>query len=280
MAANLGYAWANSINYGVNPANSLGVAVSTSGTAGTAGAWKEITSFANGAPNTSGLLADIGWVELDFNTLTITTAQVMTVDISIGASGSQIVVLSSLVLQTFAASQIFKLPLPVAAGTKIWARVNSPASSADNLYCSLRGYQKSMGAMRGWGCCKYDTYGVAVTSGTAGGKAVTAGATANQLGTYAAITASLTNDICGFFITFDNQNKGNPPAANFLMNIAIGPGNTTILPNIAFGGGVNPPASSGFIPMPIRSGTRVSAALQSDTGTGTVIGVGLYGLRQ
>jgi hypothetical protein len=211
------------------------------------------------------------------------------VDIGVGSSGNEVVVISNLGMGSYGTQQVsYMFPFSVPLGTRISTRISSSFTSENSVavQCTLfaDGYM-SPGVVSA-----IDTYGFSNTTNL--GVQVDPGATSNTKGAYTQITAATSNDISGFMLMFDTQAAASPHSevVDFLVDLAVGSsGNeVVILPNwlqIAysytnknyFPNGVTP-----YIPMQIPSGTRIAARAQASLSTtpDRQFGLTLYGVRR
>lgn len=180
---------------------------------------------------------------------------------------------------------------PIPAGSRIAARCASTAAS-DTANLSAVAFDCGFG---GGAPAIWDTYGWS-GSGAIQGFQVDPGATADTKGAYTQITASVTNDLRGFFLAFDILN--NPPTTQYdvmsmLVDVALGPSGSEVpivtsmqigKRNQNFYGNAYcwiDPTLTPVIPMPIAAGTRIAIRAQSTETTtpDRLFGVSLYGLR-
>lgn len=278
------------------------------------GAWKGGLSLSNASDigaitatsSTVQLLGNTGttyakgpWVQFTASTPTDTTwvaiaAQTHTsggvafaIDISIGAAGSEMVVVSNLNMSgNPSRGERFFFPFMIPAGTRIAGRMSSDGLG-DGMNVHLETYQDQFSSV-GVGSA-IDTYGFSNAINL--GIAVDPGATANTKGAYTQITASLTNDIAGFMIQLDGQGStsGVGGATIWLIDIAVGAvgSEVVILPNLyqlgyVAGGVLFFIPMAAYMPMQIGAGTRISARAQCSTAAATDRGFGItfYGVRQ
>lgn len=206
------------------------------------------------------------------------------IDIGIGSAGNEIALISNLVIEsTIQVSQIFHFPISIPAGQRISIRCSTDTAS-QTIYQRLTLLDNT--ATSDGVPSIYDTYGF--VSGTGCGTTVDPGASADTKGAYSQLTASTTNDLAGFMLTFDQQGRTTGTSSgDYAIDIAVGSaGNEkAILPNTW--NFLNSAVSmqirnTGFIPMPIRAGSRIAARAQSavTTSPNRIIGITLVGMRQ
>ncbi|WP_428492178.1 hypothetical protein [Rhodopila sp.] len=267
---------ANPENVGAVPASTNPSTVYSSDTAFVKGPWLQLIAAT---------ASDTAWVLVQLEKPGGTTCAL---DIAIGAAGSEFVVLANLSLSgTGDLPAQYFFPLVIPAGTPVSARFASdqPFYGA-NINLTLF----ADGALSGGGGSAIDTYGFNVAAGV--GTPVDPGATVNKMGAFAQLTASVTNDLAGFFLAFDGQDgqNGSGESACTLMQLAIGAAGSEkiILPyfyntTFSYSGFVTVlNVNSPYFPFPIRAGSRVAVRMQSQTNVNPdrLMGVTLYGVRQ
>jgi hypothetical protein len=276
---------------GAITSGSVGTQVTSSSTANTKGSWVQLTS---GTPQ------DADWIDVGLNGFGVGPGVCAAVDIGIGPSGSEQVLLNNLVCYWNSGPgpsfPHFYLPLAIPAGTRVAARSQDNAGS-NSVYVCMNLFQTGGGACGGHFAS--DTYGF-VSTGATNGTVITASATSNTLGSWTSL-GTLSTDIAGFLLAPDASIWSNNAANtyyshwNFLINIGIGPSSgsvTTILPNLqvvndqplSYGFKADPDVL-GYFPMQIPSGTQFWAQAQCSPGNGTnpsttyTIGLTLYAVR-
>lgn len=239
----------------VDAAASRGIAVASSASANTKGAWVKIGSTAYyGAWLTVSIETDEAGADF-------------LVDIGLGETASEVVVIANLFISGATAAgtgriQQFCLPMTrlYPTGGAIQARCQSTGSSK-TVYVSTHEMVNSYMPQQ-----IVTTYG-ADTAATAGVQ-IDPGGTAHTKGAYSEITAATTKTTRGFFLCFGGQTNVAMTTASWLVDIATGAGGSeqVILPNLplrVYGAtSVVTPGNTVFLPFPIASGTRVSARAQ------------------
>lgn len=210
------------------------------------------------------------------------------VDVGVGASGSETMLIPNLIGQLLGVSSTavtYAFPVSIAKGTRIAARYQ--ASNGSSLVPSVMLITFDGAFTQMEGCAGADAVGFSAASTL--GAAITAGgsgAGANTKGSYAQLTAATTRDYLGFVVGMDSQNAN--PVSQFLLDIAIGASGSEqiIVPNLqsyfsSLSGttGTSADFTPVFIPITIPSGTRIAARCQGYEG-GTSIGLTLYGVYQ
>jgi len=274
----------NATDQGTVTASSQGTAVISSSTTNTYGSWTQLIASS---------AIDCCFVMVQVSCPTGVAAGNV-VDIGVGASGSEKVIISAIqVLSTVSSSFVGGMttvvfPCQIVTGTRIAARSQSSTAST-TMYVSVilfdGAYTQGEGASG-----VVDTYGFVST--TTLGTAIDPGATVNTKGSYVQITASTTSDLAGFILVFDMQGQENTTVDyEALIDIATGASGSekVLIPNMPFTGnlatgpwqpGMNPEATE-FIPIAIPASTRVAIRAQSSANTATarVFGVTMYGVR-
>lgn len=204
-------------------------------------------------------------------------------DLAVGAAASEQVIVSNL-LVTGNARKIgdrVLLPLAVPAGSRIAARIQIIAASADAARVMLKLYGKSFLSSAPLG--RMTTYGDDTSD--SGGVSVDPGASANTKGAYSQIVASTTNEIRMLWVLFGNAGNTAMADARFAFDIAIGAGGSEqiLIPDIYVRVEDDIDAPISFVQGPfechIPSGTRLAARSQCSItdATDRLLDVVLYG---
>ena len=201
------------------------------------------------------------------------------VDIGIGASGSQQIILNNYLIscQYVNGATLF-LPIKIPSGTKIWVRGQSNEASGADLYVGVVGMS---------GDFLYSSYQVCTaygaTEGTTKGVVMSVDETVDTKGSYTEITAATERDIKHLIINGAWPYITTTANREHLIDIAVGSeGNEIdIISNLFFwswAGDVAWP-SHYEIPIFIPAGSRLSGrAQQSYTDSGYAIELILHGL--
>jgi len=273
----------NGTDQGTVTASSVGTTITSSSTANTYGSWTQLVASS---------AIDCCWLVISSTTVFANTANDIVIDIGVGASGSEKVIISAIHTignNAWPSLTRFAFPCQIAAGTRIAARSQSNGTS-QGAYVQVTLFDGEWNALEGAEGV-VDTYGF--QSGTTLGAAIDPGATVNTKGSYTQLTASSTADLLGFMLAFDFQNDtaGAGVQNQFLLDIATGASGSekVLIPNIAFNfmsdgagdGCYIKPEFIPFIPCPIPSGTRIAARAQATINTATtrVFGLTFYGVR-
>lgn len=248
---------------GTTSASSFGTQLTASSSTNTKGAYSQL--IASTALDTDYLLITIG---------NASGSGQLDVDIAVGGSGSEVVILADLGAASGTGPNeiaVYAIPFSVPAGTRISARCQSTVASDK----ALVGMFIAGGDFQFSPFSHCDTYGF--NSGTSFGTNVDPGGSANTKGSYSQITASTTRDHFGLMWSLDADGL-QLAAAELLVDIAVGAAasEVVILPNIQFEqtaasgvGQLSPVTSGGVIPVQIPSGTRLSVRAQSTDTTST-----------
>lgn len=255
----------NGFNPGVDSGNALGIGVTGSSLTHTKGSWQSL-----------------GFITYDCCLMRLSANpsgggfNFVAMDIGIGSSGSQQVVIPNLVFGTDVAGGLSEVyPLQMPAGTNVWARLQGSAAS-QQAYVSFTSFDG--GFDQHDGINGYDALGFASTrsNGTAIAKS-----TLGAKGAYTELIAATTRDYTGFAARWNFELSTSISGfTTFLFDIAIGSsGNEKIIiPDISMWQiGVLTPANQPFIPIRIPAGTRISARGACAFSSGFTNGLTLYG---
>lgn len=242
------------------------------------------TALTGGANNTKGSYTQLtASTTLDICALAVclqetnNTTRHCAVDIAVGASGSENVIISNLFVEggtNGANGQDYLFPINIPAGTRISARAQNGSATADGPTANVVGFDGSFGQT---GSAGIDAIGY--LSATTYGTLLTASATANTKGSYVQLSASTPVDYAGFWIR-PSLPSGGAGATAGLVDLAIGASGSelVILPNFQVCC-VQPPATPHFLGpfwIPIPAGTRIAARMQATAASATC-GLHLYG---
>lgn len=269
----------NAVDIATDAVNSLGPSVNSASSTFTKGPWTQLVASAT---------IDSTWIMVYLQTM-IGVSGTIAVDIGIGGSGSEQAIITNLLASSTAAVGMrFLFPVAIKAGTRIVARESS-GSASDRTVIGVTTFADTYGSV-GVGS-GVDTYGAIATTNL--GTAVDPGGTANTKGAYIQLSASLTSDISGFLLLFDAQAQlsGSVGGVSWLIDLAVGAAGSEkiILPNLFVMGVMNTGAFSEilhsvipYIPLQIRTGTRLAIRAQCSTNTSPdrIFGVTFYGIRQ
>lgn len=253
-----------------------GIGVAPSNTINTKGSWVSLGSV------TSGCAAFLLRMVYQNNGQVDYTSSV---DIGIGPSGSQVVLVADIVLcgiASVAQATIFQhlIPVSIPANTTVWARsAINKATPTSTITVWLTPFENSLPYIGE--CTGVDTIG---TIGVGRGTVITAGTNlSGTKGSYAALntTAGTINDYVGFWLVMDLAHNASNESGD-LIDIAIGPSGSQkiILPDLlTYQGGVESPSDFEFIPIPIPAGSQIWARAANMAPAAT-FGLTLYGCYQ
>ena len=243
-------------------ASSRGVLVTDGTSADTKGVWTEI-------------IASTGFeyeeIRLALRTFSASTTARHFVDIGIGGSGSEQVLVANIAFKWSGSALgvwTIILPISVAKGSRLSLRTQSDAGTQP---IRITGSGCSIAESQIGGLGKATTYG-ADTANT-NGVAVDPGTTANTKGSYAQITSSTSEDMKKMIVCVHHLHAASA-ASGYLMDIAIGGAGSEeiIVPDIAL---YTDAAIVGITPaflhldVDIPAGTRIAVRTQCST---TIIG--------
>jgi len=196
---------------GVSTSTSLGTAI-TGGIADTKGTpWTEIDASTSVA--VEAILVHIGGNS--------TTNYQNLIDIGTGASSSEVVLIADLMAScgdTFGEGRNYLIPISIASGTRLSARVQGSVGSADVLVSITLISDAGLDITA---FTNIDTLG-AVSSGESGGTVVDPGGSANTKGVYVEIDSSTAQNYKGLIIAIGQNGNNGVGAFRFLLDVAIG----------------------------------------------------------
>lgn len=208
--------------------------------------------------------------EVRINPLSSNQQRNYLIDIGTGPGGSESVLVADIILGVGGVVRVtnpaVSLPVSIASGTRIAARVQATAATTNVVRLSVM-------LVGGTGAPTNPfTYG-AVTGSTAG-TTVDAGGTADTKGSYSEITSA--TSAAHTWVTVVVSGRGNtaPQVAFFALDVATGAGGseTVQIPDLCIASNGVPqsfsPTAMGF-PLTIASGTRIAARLASSTNDAT-----------
>jgi hypothetical protein len=244
-----------------------GVTVTTSATANTKGAYAQLTAslataarggFVWSVSSTTGVF-DHGF------------------DLAIGAAGSETIVVPDLFFPSSAnvANDLW-IPMQLPSGVRVAVRGQSKTGSKTSLH-SVR--PVALGWLPSEMPQRCETLGF--TAGTTAAVSVTPSATANTKGSFATI-GTTTIDWRYLIVNLGYLQGGARTASTGRLDVAVGAGNTVIIPDIRF---LNTnttqrpvmPWVVGPFPCSIPSGTAVSCAASASAASALAVGVTITG---
>lgn len=269
---------------GSSPSSGHGVSVTPSATANTLGSWTELISS---TPYSS------SWAMISIiDPGTATALNTVSVNIGIGASGSETVLIANLIAQRDSFSSVpgqayeYLIPMQIPGGTRLAANCQSSGASSAALYVSLSPFNGAFGCISGGGAI--DTYGF--SSSATKGVLIDPGGTALTKGAYSEVATSTTYDLAGFVLAFDSSTASGSGFAGWTIDVGIGASGSevVILPDLqVYGRGSGTtykalyPGLTPFIPIQIPAGSRIAVRAQCTTNSSVArtFGVTLYGVR-
>jgi hypothetical protein len=272
--------FANATNQGAVTTTSKGSAAITSGSsANTKGSYVQLVASSS---------IDAAWMMVIVDGVDI-NGKTVGVDIAVGASGSEQPIVQNLIAggSDTGSWPTYCFPVCIPAGTRISARAQSTSASDNNIFIGVEIFDTSFQQSKS-GSGIINTYGF--VSGSTVGTPIDPGTTANTKGAYAQLTASITNDLVGFFLGFDRHGDGTTTTdVEALLDVAVGAAGSesVILPNLyclnenTSNINLQHPDCTPFLPIHIPSGTRIAARAQGSatTATARVLGLTFYGVR-
>lgn len=245
---------------GVDSSTTAGTTVTSSSSANTKGSWTQLVAATT-------LDAAGFWIE----TSQPAVPQRYRLDIGVGGSGSEVVLVPDVCFSPIRDTHVYRafVPVPIPAGTRLSARVQSDGTSkAIKVHLLLAGPALVTSQMSG----PVVTYGLGSnTSNTA----VDPGGTANTKGSWVELTSSTTYDINYLILNVDLDTADATNSASWLVDIGMTPQFETqqvLVPDVGFYNSANKdqvtPVSMGF-PVHLPAGTRLAARSQcSVSGSG------------
>lgn len=198
---------------GAVAASSAGTTVAASASANTKGAWVEITAAT--ARDAQALLVELSAVG----------AMAGLVDVAVGASGSEVVIVANLIIQrrqTAGLSVLFPIPIP--AGTRLALRLQSTVGSAS---ITAKVLLVAQGIVSPPPLGLVTTYGAATAD--SGGTTVDPGGTANTDSAWTELSSGV-NPCRWLLLSFTEVSAlfGLSIAATWLVDVAVGAGGSEV----------------------------------------------------
>lgn len=246
------------------------VGVTTSSTIHTKGSWVQL--IAATTYDFSGIIVWFDWADA--------AGREYLVDIGIGSSGNETVVVSNLALSRCSTTdRLFHsyvyLPITVQAGSRLALRAQAGASGAYTAYVAVQGLvggaPLGISGVETIGAVPASTSGVSVTPGASG-----------VWGGWTQITDACANDIKHLIVHMGSQGRGTGTQQYWLLQVATGSsGAERIVIDTLFAAETNagvfmPQYPPGFF-VNIPSGTRLSARGMKQGASGNTSGIILYG---
>jgi hypothetical protein len=198
------------------------------------------------------------------------------VDIMIGAAASERIIMADLVAtcQDSPSMVRYAMPLNIPVGTRIAARSQMAGTAGTGTLMSvqIRTWDGAYVQDEGYAGLDAISFLAASTKGTA----VTPHATAGTKGSYVNLGSATARDYNGLIVTFDQQNVAYVQDY-YWTDVAIGAGNTIIIPNLELYQYDGSFSGQTFYPVQIPAGTQLSARCTCGGGGSPAIGVTVYG---
>lgn len=252
---------------GADAASTTGTLITAHATVNTKGSWTEL------AASTAGTAS---WIDVEIAALS-STARIL-VDIGLGASGSEVVLLGNLHFDGSAANSdnaVYRFPVAIPAGSRVAARIQASASGATVRVTAILatgnpGGLSAPGSVQTYGA---DTSDSGLTS-------VDPGGTVNTDSAWVQLTASTTADARWLVIAIGHNAAGSV-SLRHLVDVAMGAASSEVafLSDLLLNTPVDRPYPRTFaIPVHIPAATRLSvrARCSSATSPSRLLDVGLY----
>jgi hypothetical protein len=257
-------------NKGAVTSTSRPTTMTSSGSANTKGSWVQLDADTT---------VDYVWLLVQLYASTGASGGTVSVDIGIGASGSQIVIAPDLVASQSSSTSgpavsTYFFPCSIPAGSSVWVRAQA-TTTTQTVYAQVTGFDASFSNMEGAG--GIDVLGF--SSGSTLGTTITASGSTNTKGSYSELVAATSRDYMGFFI---GTTGASATTKHHLLDIAIGAAGSevVILSNLyILTTAMWSAVPTFFLPINIPAGTRISARVQSATAS-SAFGLTLYGVYQ
>lgn len=212
------------------------------------------------------------------------TNQSFLIDIAIGATGSEKIIINNLLVSFGNASEplpcYFAIPLSLPVGVQISARAQSSGTTNEVRLCA---YIMSEQFTAPSAFNKVLTYGANIAD--SGGTSIDPGATANAKGSWVELVSSC-DALSGIVMAVGGQANGSRSFTFWMIDIGIGGegSEVIIVPDLFVMSVIYNalmPIYSPFIPLRIKSGTRIVARAQcySNSSPNRLIDVALYGIQ-
>lgn len=246
----------NLTDEGTSLSTSLGTVITASSTINTKGSYAQLVALT--PVDAEGFL-------LQLSKPSSTTGGYL-IDIAVGASGSELVILPNVVFNnqssSFSSMTIW-VPLAIPAGSRIAARSQSSTASGTitcNVILAEAWFDEDQ--------CLSNAMNFGASTSSSFGVTIDPGASADTKGAYTQLIASTSFDVAAIQIIFDNQGGAAAAAASILVGIAVGASGSekVIVPNLmattAGTGQIAEPAPPD-IPIRIPAGSRIAVRGQS-----------------
>jgi hypothetical protein len=251
----------------------VGTQVTASSTANTKGSWTQVIASTP---------SDTSWITIMLGNNSVSSKS-GAIDIGIGATGSEVVVVQNLIIIESYEPCSISLPLQIPTGAKVSIRAQA-AGGADIFSVTMILFDGSF--VQSEGIAGVDAIGF--NTATTLGMVCTPGN--NTYSSYAQLILSTARDYAGIFALYDfqNQNVTVSTQQGCFVDIAIGAGGSEVnlvqsIPLIYYGthyAGIDPPCPLQFTPINIPVGTRLAFRAKAPAAQTQTFGLTLYGLYQ
>lgn len=240
----------------ITAGDSVGIAISPSGTSGVKGSWVELISAAN---NIAG-----DWNGFQLHVMKNGSGmRNHALDIGVGASGSEVAILPDFKCNAKNITQemVAFIPLRVPGGVRVAARVAGNDGNVETLELQLIGVGAAFSSLPVFG--SVDVMG---ESGGGNGVDVDPGGTANTKGSYVEIEASTDHHYKALMLGLGSSDNAGNATSQSTMDIAIGAASSEqiIIPDLFYNHSsqeITNPTWSMFV-MDLAQGTRLSVRNQ------------------
>jgi hypothetical protein len=257
----------NAVQYGtlVYPS---GINIAPNASANTKGSWVQVTAATT---------QECRFIEVLVFARVSGTRQCASMDIGIGASGQEQIIMADLVAscRDTPGCHRYALPLNIPVGTRIAARSQMSGTTGSGIQTTvnIRTWDGAFGQEEGYAGLDAIGFVAASTRGTT----LTPSATAATKGSYVNLTAATARDYHGLICTFDQQNAAYVQESYF-TDIAVGAANTIIIPNLELYQYDASMSGQTFYPIQIPAGTQLSARCAAGSASEPAIGLTCYGV--
>jgi hypothetical protein len=205
------------------------------------------------------------------------------IDIGIGAAGSEIIILADLLCtgntNTYSQGAFIQLPISIPAGTRVAARGQVSSGTGENCWISFQFAQSAL--PNNDSCSGVDALGY--NSATTQGVSVTGPSTVGSKGSYATIIAATVQDYAGFFAAASMVTDGTGISSRGQSwDFAIGAAGSEVIlfpdMQIPWTGEQWFNEFSPIVWTPIPAGSRLAARFSHGQGVSATIALVMYGI--
>lgn len=205
-------------------------------------------------------------------------------DIGIGASGSEVVLIPNLVfgcgINDYDFYSNFQIPVQIKAGTRIAMRYQTTSTTLNSFPLGIRVEAYSGEIHRMEGAAGVDAIGVGTLTGSPYATNFTPGNSSTGKGSWTQLVASTSRDYMGLFVSYvpTAGDTTNFPDLNIDIGIGASGSEQVIIPDMMLDQVIN--GYHRLIPTPIPAGSRLAVRGVGDTaavaGTSSVVVYGIY----